>query len=505
MTALVLIVVATIGGTIALATRGWDRVGSIAALVAIAATIAAAIVVRPGDTVEIGGQLFGMTAYTRLLVVLGATSLFLAVLVGLLTTPAPTVAPAGLLAIAASTAALSAAQAPTAFLLVVMAGVAAMLTASDAVRDRLLPLVLARDLRATVIAAALSIASVAWVIQEGSQASLTDPLFGIAYLAVAVAVAIQFGVIPLHRWVGRMADVVPPLAVPVSTVIVPAVLGLIALTWIGDAIAPYLAPLEVERSIIVVLALVTIILGALAAWIQDDLEHLVGYSIAQDAGFVLLALAVVDESAWVPGRFWIAVLIVAKIALATWAHALSSTYGTRRIDDLRGWGRRSPLLLIALVVVALATIGLPGLAIVPGILVWEVRSTLIGLSIAWPLAILAAVGGLLAILYYGRLVVGGLSRPGDMVAAVGGERPVRVAAESPDLRGRGRQAWSATRANRALIAGVLTILLAVLSLTVSAGGFELERVAGGAGTVGGGYQRPDPTGPTSGIDQTATP
>jgi hypothetical protein len=505
MSTMLFIVVAIAGGIAALATRRWERAGPSVAVATLAVALVAALLIRPGDTVDIGGQLIGLTAYARLFVVLSAVALLLAVVAGLLTAWAPTLAPAGLLALAASTAALSAAQAPTALLLVVAAGVVALLTASDAVRDRVLPLVLARDLRATVITAAITIASVAWVTQEGSQAAIADPLFGIAYLAMGVAVAIKFGTIPLHRWVGRMADVVPPLAVPVSTVLVPAVLGLIALTWIGDAISPFLVPLEIERGIVVALALLTIILGALAAWIQDDLEHLVGYSIAQDAGFVLLALAVVDESAWVPGRMWIAVLVIAKISLATWAHAVASAYGTRRIEDLRGWGRRSPLLLVALVMVVLATIGLPSVLFVPGILVWDVRATLIGLSIAWPLSIVASVGALLAILYYGRLIVGGLSRPSATVAAAPGERPVRVAASSPDLRGRAGQAWSALRANRALVSGGLAILLALLSLTVSAGGFGLERVAGGAGTVSGGYQTLDPSGPSSLGGEPTTP
>jgi hypothetical protein len=155
--------------------------------------------------------------------------------------------------------------------------------------------------------------------------------------------------------------------------------------------------------------------------------------------------------------------------------------------------------------VVLATIGLPSVLFVPGILVWDVRATLIGLSIAWPLSIVASVGALLAILYYGRLIVGGLSRPSATVAAAPGERPVRVAASSPDLRGRAGQAWSALRANRALVSGGLAILLALLSLTVSAGGFGLERVAGGAGTVSGGYQTLDPSGPSSLGGEPTTP
>lgn len=494
MSLLLFLAVTGIGGIIALAARRWERFGSLAGILAMGLALVAAVAVRPGDTVDIAGQTFGLTPYSHDLIVLTTAALLLGVLIGVVTAPARALAPAALLVAGTSAAALAATEATTALLLVVAAGTLALLAAWDAERTRALPLVLARDLRATVVAGGLGIVAAAGILQASAQVDVPDALFGLAYMAMAGAVAIRLGTIPLHRWVGRVADVVPTVTVPLSTVVVPAVLAIVALTWIDGAVFPFLMPLEVERAVIVLLALLTLVLGAVAAWIQDDLEHLVGYSIAQDAGFVLLALAVVDDSAWTPGRIWIAVLVLVKIAFASWAHALASAYGTRRIEDLRGWARRSPLLAIALMAIAVATIG------VPGILIWDVRATLIGLAVEWPFSIVAGVGAFAAALYYGRLLLTGLGRPTELVAAGAAERPVAIVLEPTDLRGRAGQVGALVRANRGLIAGLLTLAVALMSLFAASGGFAIEQAASGEATVSGGYVDSGGAEPGSGIE-----
>ncbi|MDP9483686.1 MAG: hypothetical protein M3P84_10745, partial [Chloroflexota bacterium] len=240
-------------------------------------------------------------------------------------------------------------------------------------------------------------------------------------------------------------------------------------------------------------------LGAAAAWLQDDLEHVVGYSIVQDAGFVILGLAILDPVAWQPTRTWVLVFVVAKTAFAAWAIAVRTRFGSRRIADLGGWARRSPGLAVALVVIALATVGLPGLV------AWQVRARLVDLSLVdGPLRIVVMLGGLASLAYYGRILVVGLRAPSALVAAASSERPrraagsamaepghaaapaavpVAVAGGRPDeldrsaasrglpmpiarLESRAVATWTA---NRAPIASVGVLFLALTALAVAAG------------------------------------
>ena len=70
------------------------------------------------------------------------------------------------------------------------------------------------------------------------------------------------------------------------------------------------------------IAIASIVLAAVAAYVQDDLEHVLGYSIVGDAGVVMLALATLDPEAWAPARTWILVFVVARSAFAAWVAGL---------------------------------------------------------------------------------------------------------------------------------------------------------------------------------------
>jgi hypothetical protein len=128
-------------------------------------------------------------------------------------------------------------------------------------------------------------------------------------------------------------------------------------------------------------------------------------------------LAARDADAAEPTRLWLLVFIVAKSALVAWVATLSSTFGSSGLQDLRGWFRRSPVLGLALVVIAVATLGWPGSA------VYEARATLVRLALPSQLQFLGFVVALGALAYYGRLIAVGLVAPGDRVSASDGERP----------------------------------------------------------------------------------
>ena len=114
-------------------------------------------------------------------------------------------------------------------------------------------------------------------------------VFGLAYLAFALAVAIRFGAIPFHILVGRLTDAVPETGLPILIAWGPASLAIVGLAWVDASIAPLPVDVGPERAIVVAIAIASIVLATFAAWIQDDLEHVVGYSIVgrrrcRDAG-----------------------------------------------------------------------------------------------------------------------------------------------------------------------------------------------------------------------------
>jgi NADH:ubiquinone oxidoreductase subunit 5 (subunit L)/multisubunit Na+/H+ antiporter MnhA subunit len=220
------------------------------------------------------------------------------------------------------------------------------------------------------------------------------------------------------------------------------------------------------------IAITSIVLATVAAWIQDDIEHIVGYAIAGDAGVVMLAVAALEPEAWAPARTWILAFVVARSAFAAWAAATRTVFGTGRVGELRGWAIRSPVLAIVFAVVVLASIGIPGLA------VFDARTAIVGWALDPPLEFLVLLATFGPLAYYGRLLFVGLSKPdagraGSTVASV---RPVISPLDLTELRAWLARTWSDNRIASA-VAG--TAVLAVLALAVSAGSFGVRDAAAG--------------------------
>ena len=492
---LVPFILVTFGGAAAtLLTRRWPRVSISTGLGALLLGALAGMLIQPGDIMSVGdGALVG-SAYVRLFGVTGTIAGALLCILALATTWQRNL-PGSLLAILGSSVVALSMPEPTVAVIAALAGGLAgvLVTIVAPVTGRSVAIA-ARELRAISIAGALAIVATAWVARPLGPIEAQPVLLGLAYLGFALAVAVRFGAIPFHAWAARLSDSAPEPALPFLMAWGPATLGIVALAWVGSAVVPFAEPLGLERGLVLAVAGATLLLGAFAAWIQDDVEHIVGYSIVQDAGFVLLALAALDPRAWEPAREWVIAFVLAKSAFAGWAVAVRTAFGTRRVPELGGWARRSPLLGLALLAIAVASIGWPGLA------VWEARGTLVDLAIDGPLEAVVALGALASVAYYARLLAVGMGRPSPAVIAGSRswlQRPrreftrARRSLAAGDTGGRAARidgarsrvgGWTDTlgpvwRLNRTPIAAAIVLALSLSGLAVAAGGFGVAEAA----------------------------
>jgi NADH-quinone oxidoreductase subunit N len=457
---------------VGLATRSRSSVSTTIGLVGLLSAVIASLALDPNEVVRLGGSGLAGSAYVRLFLVLGSlVGLGLAVS-GLATgtrhdAPMVTLATLGLasltLTLADPRAAVVAATAGGLF------GVWLTLAPGD---DRTGATLGIRELRAVVVAGAMALAATAWIGRDLTELAAQPVVFGLAYLAVALAVAVRFGAIPFHLWAARLTDAAPETALPIITVLAPASLAIVALAWTDASIAPLLVDVEAERLVVLGVAIASIVLAAVAALLQDDLEHVVGYSIVGDAGVVLLALTVLDPAGWAAARIWILVFIVTRSAFAAWAGGIRAVYRSGRIDDLGGWVTRSPILALAFGLVVISGVGLPGLV------AFDARASLVSLALDGPVATLVFLGTFMPLAYYGRLLLVGLGRPArppDPAAAGWGPRVERPDVTAP-------LAWVRTswNVNRAFSAAVIAGLLGVLSLATSVGAFGGPAAAAGS-------------------------
>jgi multicomponent Na+:H+ antiporter subunit D len=428
-------------------------------------TTIAALAIRPGDLLRLGsGEVLVATAYGRLFLVLGSAFGLILCLIALSTTWQPNLPAALLVGLAGICVGLAATDTLTALLVLIATAVATSLVSLDAasasgqVRTQVQMIV--EQVRLIAVAGLLAFVAVAWAAPALSGIGSDPAAFGLADLAIVLAVAVRFGAIPFHRPVARLTDSAPGLALPLLLVWGPAALAVVVLGATDGSTMTFLVPGGIGQVLIVAVATVSLLLGAVGAWLQDDLEHVVGYSIVQDAGFVLLGLAIGGPAAHEPARVWLLVLVAAKTAFATWATVVEARFRTARLADLGGWARRSPILGVALIGIVVGTLG------VPGHVAWSARASLIDAAAGEPLQAILLVGGLASLIYYGRIAAIGIGRPSVAVGAASTDRPV-PATRGSTVVATVQASW---QLNRAPIAAGLVLVLVVLSVVVAAGG-----------------------------------
>lgn len=260
---------------------------------------------------------------------------------------------------------------------------------------------------------------------SGAAVVVQPALSGLILLGAAAVLGHRVGAIPLHARVSRLADAAPLGAFPVLAAWIPAAWAAILVAWAPVGLAGSGSALGLERGLVVLVGLATLSLGTVAAMIQDQVEHVVAYTIVQDVGVILLALGSLDGSMVVAFHAWLVAFVAVRMALAGWTLAFRATFGTTRLRETRGWARRAPTLAVALAVTGAASIGWPGL------LAWDARIRVLQAATAGPLFLLAFAGSLGTVAAACRILWVGAGKPAARVIAAPAETP-RIPADATD-------------------------------------------------------------------------
>ncbi len=180
------------------------------------------------------------------------------------------------------------------------------------------------------------------------------------FAAFALAFAIKVPIFPFHTWLPD-AHVEAPTAGSVLLAAVMLKIGTYGFLRFAVPFFPGVAMSPPVSHLVVLLAVIGIIYGALVALVQPDIKKLVAYSSVSHLGFVMLGIwgGTVQS---VQG----ALMVMISHGFSTGAlflliGMLYERRHTRRIDAYGGIARVVPVFSLLLTVVALSSIGLPGL------------------------------------------------------------------------------------------------------------------------------------------------
>ena len=180
-------------------------------------------------------------------------------------------------------------------------------------------------------------------------------LFGAFFLAFAVKVPM----FPLHTWLPD-AHVEAPTAGSVVLASIMLKLGTFGFLRLAVPLFPGAAMSPTIRTIVLVLAVIGIVYGALVSLVQPDFKKLVAYSSVSHLGFVMLGIFALTVQS-VQG----ALMVMINHGLSTGAlfFLIGMIYErrhTRLIEDYGGIARVVPMFAALLVFVTLTSIGVPG-------------------------------------------------------------------------------------------------------------------------------------------------
>jgi NADH-quinone oxidoreductase subunit N len=220
---------------------------------------------------------------------------------------------------------------------------------------------------------------------------------GVGYVAVFAGLLFKISAVPAHYW---LPDAVSGSTVPAAAFLttVPKIGGLIALYRLLGAL-PDSGPNW--ALLIAILAALTMTLGNLAAFSQDDVKRLLAYSSISQIGYAMMALAVAGRAPSALPALLIYVAAYAVTNICAFA-VLAALPARQRVGDWRGAGRAHPALVATLVVALLGLVGTPPTAVFVGKL--AVFTAAWDSGLAW-LVVVAALNTVASVYYYLRWLV----------------------------------------------------------------------------------------------------
>ena len=177
--------------------------------------------------------------------------------------------------------------------------------------------------------------------------------------AFALAFAIKVPIFPLHTWLPD-AHVEAPTAGSVVLASIMLKLGTYGFLRLAVPLFPGAAMDPTVRTIVLALAVIGIVYGALVSLVQPDFKKLVAYSSVSHLGFVMLGIFALTVQS-VQG----ALMVMINHGLSTGAlfFLIGMIYErrhTRLIESYGGIARAVPMFATLLTIVSLSSIGVPG-------------------------------------------------------------------------------------------------------------------------------------------------
>src|SRR6266478_5652513 len=185
-----------------------------------------------------------------------------------------------------------------------------------------------------------------------------DTMQVLLFFAFALGFAIKVPMWPFHTW---LPDAHVEAPTPGSVILAGVLLKMGTYGFLRFCLPLFPQAALAAGPIIVALAVIGIIYGAVVAMMQSDIKKLVAYSSVSHLGFVMLGLFALNLQGVQGGLYQMLNHGLSTGALFLLVGMIYDRRHTRLIDEFGGLWKQLPVFSVMLLVVTFSSIGLPGL------------------------------------------------------------------------------------------------------------------------------------------------
>jgi NADH-quinone oxidoreductase subunit N len=248
-------------------------------------------------------------------------------------------------------------------------------------------------------------------------ANRTVLVFGLVF--VVAGLGFKLGVVPFHMWVPDVYHGAPTAV----TLLISSAPKLAAFAFFMRILAEALQGMTPDwRSMLIVMAVLSVTLGNLAAIAQTNLKRMLAYSSISHMGFLLLGILAGTTFGFGAAMFYVAVYVLMNLGTFGMILLLARQgFEADQLDDYRGLARREPWYAFMMLLLMFSMAGIP--PTVGFYAKFSVLAAVVNIELVW-LAVYAVVMSLIGAFYYLRIVkLMYFDEPTDTM-------PIRVAVDS---------------------------------------------------------------------------
>ncbi len=193
---------------------------------------------------------------------------------------------------------------------------------------------------------------------EYARSGGASPMFVVAVIMLLAGLGFKITAVPFHMW---SPDIYEGAPTPITAFLASgskAAAFAVLIRMLTVMLQDYYA---VFAGILIMLAVLTMIVGNLAAIPQKNIKRMLAYSSISHAGYILLGLVAFTDLGAGAMLYYIFIYIFATLGAFSSVAALSAGTGkgNDEIEDFRGMWRRSPFITAVLMICLLSMAGIP--------------------------------------------------------------------------------------------------------------------------------------------------